>query len=124
MELENFSGLSSTKISLLAELRAVARLKTALRCLGQFFSDARRRFTLRLILIILPLAQAAGDLGALFKGQRGNRSLDFSDRAHVGKLSARRFGVSAPKLDLAQRRKGAEKVAGVPRVISRFAIAC
>jgi len=33
---------------------------------------------LRLIFVVLPFAQAAGDLGALFERQRGNRSLDFS----------------------------------------------
>ena len=78
-------------------VRAVARLKAALRGLGQFFADARRRFTFRLIFIVLPLAQTAGDIRALFERQRGNRSLDFSNRAHAGKLSARRIGVNAAK---------------------------
>ena len=39
-----------------------------------------------------------------------SRSLDFSNRAHAGKLSARRFGVNAAKRDLTQRRGGAEKL--------------
>jgi hypothetical protein len=35
---------------------------------------------------------------------RGEHCLDFSNRAHAGKLSAMRFGVNAAKLDFVQRR--------------------
>jgi hypothetical protein len=34
----------------------------------------------------------------------GNCNLDFSNRAHAGKLSARRIGVNAAKLDFVQHR--------------------
>jgi plasmid stabilization system protein ParE len=56
-------------------------------------------FHLLIPLVVLPVAKTARDLGALFERQRGNRSLDFSHRAHAGKLSAMRFGVNAAKLD-------------------------
>src|ERR1035438_9332012 len=39
-----------------------------------------------------------------------DRIKNFSNRAHAGKLSAMRFGVNAAKLDLPQRRGGAEKI--------------
>ena len=45
--------------------------------------------------VVLPIAKTARDVCALFERQRGNRSLDFSNRAHAGKLSAMRFGVNA-----------------------------
>jgi hypothetical protein len=41
--------------------------------------------------------QTARDVLPLGERQQGNRSLDFSNRAHVGKLSAMRIGVNAVK---------------------------
>jgi hypothetical protein len=47
-------------------------------------------------------------LATLLRREAINRGLDFSHRAHAGKLSATWVGVNAAKLDLTQRRKGAE----------------
>ena len=44
--------------------------------------------------VVLPIAKTARDVCALFERQRGNRSLDFSNRAHAGKLSAIGIGVN------------------------------
>ena len=41
--------------------------------------------------------KSLNDLCALFERQRGNRSLDFSNRAHAGKLSAMWIGVNQAK---------------------------
>jgi hypothetical protein len=54
-------------------------------------------FHLLVPLIVLPMAKTTGDLRALFERQRGNRSLDFSNRAHAGKLSPMGKGVNAAK---------------------------
>jgi hypothetical protein len=43
-------------------------------------------------------------LAPLLQREPVNRSLDFSNRAHAGKLSPMRFGVNAAKLDFVQRR--------------------
>src|ERR1035437_3269856 len=61
--------------------------------------------------VVLERMQQCLQLATLLQRELVNRSLDFSNRAHAGKLSAMRFGVNAAKLDLPQRRKGAEKIA-------------
>ena len=98
-------------------VRAVARLKMSLRGLGQFFTE-RNRFTggifglrrvmeraelasggiafhLPVPIVVLEGMQQCLQLATLLQRESVNRSLDFSHRAHAGKLSPMRIGVNA-----------------------------
>ena len=74
----------------------VARLKTAFRGLGRFFADARRSFVTRQWLILL--TQIHFHFVLLLRRKCFDCSENFSNPAHAGKLSARRFGVNEAKL--------------------------
>ena len=108
-------------------VRAVARREFSTRGLGQFFTKRNRFaggvFSLRRVMeraelagggialhlpvpiVILERMQQCLQLATLLQRELVNRSLDFSNRAHAGKLSVLQFGFNAAKPDLTQRRR-------------------
>ena len=88
-------------------LGPLLRLEVAADGIGDHRVQFRERISLRGDAATVARRVPARDLTAGFRARRDLEN-DFSNRAHAGKLSAMRFGVNAAKMDLPQRRGGAE----------------